>query len=91
LYKGEPDMPTTELITNVIGTMGRWEVHEPNDQRGNAYPDSNAWLSAKIAAGITGITNVTNQIVVCNNHGRAWEAFDEPHPNGTIRTIFEIT
>ena len=83
-------MAATELVTNHLGTYKGYEVYEPTGNIGNTFPDTNAWLTQKIGAGINGIINVTTKIIVCNNNGLGWAAFDEPHPNGTIRTIFEI-
>ena len=83
-------MAATELITNIIGNISDYEVHIPTG-RGNTYPDTSAWLTQKISSGINCINNVTLKVLVANNNGLGWAAFDEPVQNGTIRTIFEIS
>lgn len=82
-------MAATELITKFIGNISGYEVYEPIG-RGNTYPDTSTWQTQKISSGINGIHNVTLKVLVANNNGLGWEAFDEPVQNGTLRTIFEI-
>lgn len=82
-------MTATELSTKIIGNFGGYEAHEVISHE-NVYPDTAAWLVEKIKSGISGIKNVTTKVVVVNNHGLAWEAFDEPTSKGTLRTVFEI-
>lgn len=84
-------MSATELLTKSLGNFSGYDVYEPTGNVGNSFPDTNTWLTQKITGGITGITCVTHKVIVCNNNGLGWAAFDEPHPQGTIRTIFEIS
>jgi len=83
-------MAATELVVKPLGKFAHYDVYEPTGNVGNTHIDTNAWLTQKISAGITGIQNVTTSVIVCNNNGYGWAAFDEPSKAGTIRTIFEI-
>ncbi|MGI2922189.1 hypothetical protein ACXHQJ_19960 [Vibrio vulnificus] len=84
-------MPIKELVTQTLGQhIGGYEVHVPTGFTGNVYTNIGIWLADKKSVGISPV-DVTNKVLVANNHGKGWLAFDEVSPCGSqLRTIFEV-
>ena len=83
-------MAANEIIIKLLGQYSNWDVYEPTGVTGATFTDTNVWLSQKITAGIA-IRNITSSVIVCNNNGKGYAAYEETHPSGVIRTFFELT
>ncbi len=83
-------MPATEIITKSIGQFANKNIHEFTGDKGNTYSTVNDWVLQKKNLGIQ-VKNVTGSVLVCNNNGLGWAAFEEQEGKNTLVTIFEIT